>query len=413
MANILLVSWGTFGDINPFIGLGEALQSRGHQATLVANEHFEGFAKRKGLGFSRMGSAEQYDRNLRDPDLWDPLRAGSALARIVVEPVLEGVAHIEELHKSRDTIIVGSRWAFAALMARDKLHIPACSLLLNLTSITSIYSPSKLPGILFPKELGPSAYKLLFDPLDRWTEGHLAAPLNGIRSELGLPSIPNFLRWWNTSDRVIAAWPDWLYSRQNDWPSNAVTVGFIECEGLLVTSSTPSIEEDATNQALVFTAGTGMLHASDFYRAASVACTLLKRPGILLTLYKEQIPANLPPLVRHVECAPLNALLSKSSALIHHGGIGTAANGLRAGVPQVIVPMAHDQFENAQRLTNLGVASTVDRASLSPEILALSIGAMINSDTVAERCDHWAKQMCHDNIAQICKLIEDTREWSI
>jgi rhamnosyltransferase subunit B len=411
MAHILLASWGTFGDIYPFIGLGRTLQSRGHRATLIANEHFERHATGAGLNFAKMGSAEQYERNLRDPDLWNPQRAGSVLARMVVEPVLEGVARIEELGKDNDTIIVASRWAFAALMARDKLRIPTCTLLLNLTSLSSIYSPPKLPGMLFPKEMDPSSYKRLFDPLDRWMEGHLAPPINRLRTELGLQPIEDFLPWWNRSDRVIAAWPDWLYSRQSDWPNNAVTVGFIEYEGLPPVNSNekPLVQDDISSKVLVFTAGTGMLQAADFYGAAAAACNLLNRPGILLTQYKEQIPNKLPPLVRHIDYAPLNELLSKSAAVIHHGGIGTSATGLRAGVPQVIVPMAHDQFENAQRLTSLGVASTVDRGALSPETLALSIGAMISSDTVAERCGYWAKQMCHDSVTQICRLVEDTR----
>ena len=57
--------------------------------------------------------------------------------------------------------------------------------------------------------------------------------------------------------------------------------------------------------------------------------------------------------------APFSALLPRLSLLIHHGGIGTSAQALAAGIPQTIVPFAHDQFDNAARLRRLGVSSTL------------------------------------------------------
>jgi len=71
---------------------------------------------------------------------------------------------------------------------------------------------------------------------------------------------------------------------------------------------------------------------------------------------REQLPAVLPAGALHVSHAPFSALLPRLSALVHHGGIGTSAQALAAGIPQLVVPFAHDQFDNAARLHRLGVA---------------------------------------------------------
>jgi rhamnosyltransferase subunit B len=67
----------------------------------------------------------------------------------------------------------------------------------------------------------------------------------------------------------------------------------------------------------------------------------------------------LPEGAHHVAYAPFSSLLPRLSLLIHHGGIGTSAQTLAAGIPQIVVPFAHDQFDNAARLRRLGVSRTL------------------------------------------------------
>ena len=72
------------------------------------------------------------------------------------------------------------------------------------------------------------------------------------------------------------------------------------------------------------------------------------RRGLLLSRHREHIPRTLPSDVRHVEYAPFSELLPRCAALVHHGGIGTSAQALAAGVPQLIMPMGHDQPDNSR-----------------------------------------------------------------
>jgi rhamnosyltransferase subunit B len=82
------------------------------------------------------------------------------------------------------------------------------------------------------------------------------------------------------------------------------------------------------------------------------------------------LPHPLPALVRHVHYAPFSQLLSRSAALVHHGGIGTAAHALKAGVRQLVAPCCYDQFDNAAHLRRLGVSRTVARDRYTPAHVA-------------------------------------------
>ena len=101
---------------------------------------------------------------------------------------------------------------------------------------------------------------------------------------------------------------------------------------------------------MVFVAGSGNRQATRFFSAAVEACHRLGCRGMLLTRYAEQCPQRLPPGVRHFDYAPLSHVLPRAAALVHHGGIGTAAQGLASGRPQLVMPMTFDQPDNASRL---------------------------------------------------------------
>src|SRR5262249_33834850 len=128
---------------------------------------------------------------------------------------------------------------------------------------------------------------------------------------------------------------------------------------------------------VVFTPGTGNRHARDFFAAAADACVRLGRRGLFLTRFAEQLPAQLPDGVRHFAWVPLSKLLPHASALVHHGGIGTSAAALAAGIPQVVMPFSHDQPDNAARLERLGVARPLPVRRFRGPALAAELGQLL------------------------------------
>ncbi len=84
MARMLLVALGSAGDVNPFVGIGLALKERGHDVTVVTNEHFRAAVQRTGLGFASAGTEAQYAEAIDHPDFWHPKKGPPLLFRFAL-----------------------------------------------------------------------------------------------------------------------------------------------------------------------------------------------------------------------------------------------------------------------------------------------------------------------------------------
>ena len=123
-----------------------------------------------------------------------------------------------------------------------------------------------------------------------------------------------------------------------------------------------------------------------FFSRRRGACQSLGRRGILLTRYPEQLPARLPAGVRHFDFVPLGTLLPRAAAIVHHAGIGTLAQGLAAGIPQLSMPMSFDQPDNAPRLSRLGVGLSIRRHQFQTSRVTARTGRIIGSAKTHDRC---------------------------
>jgi UDP:flavonoid glycosyltransferase YjiC (YdhE family) len=137
---------------------------------------------------------------------------------------------------------------------------------------------------------------------------------------------------------------------------------------------------------IAFSPGSANREAHTFFEVAVDVCQSLGRRGILLTKYADQLPAKLPPTVRHFGFVPLSKVLAHTAALIHHGGIGSCAQGLAAGVPHLIRPMSFDQFDNSRRLVQLGVAEELSVSRFHATSVAGALSRLLSSPKVAAKC---------------------------
>src|SRR6185295_8567691 len=111
-----------------------------------------------------------------------------------------------------------------------------------------------------------------------------------------------------------------------------------------------------------------------------------KMRGVLLTGFGDQLPQPLPAGLVHASYASFSRLLPKAAAIVHHGGIGTIAQALRAGVPQLVTPMNFDQPDNARRVERLGVADRLRMRDYQPAVAARKLSALIASPQIAAQC---------------------------
>ena len=360
---ILLSALGSAGDVHPFIAIGRALMARGHGVRLLAAPVFADRVERAGLDFAPMGEPGEYERLLAQADLWDARRG----ARFILDELL---ARLPEAYATTaahvvpgETLLVGSTLAWGTRLVQEQTGLPAATIHLSPLCIPSAVAPPVLPVVgdlaWLPTPVlrwGQDLAERLV--MDRWTRPRL----NAFRATLGLPPVRRvWSRWIHSPDLVVGAWPAWFAPVQPDWPPATITSGFpIFDEGGAPMDDALRAFLDAGPPPIGITPGSAMAHGRSFFARALAACTALGTRAIFVTPFADQLPASLPPSIHHVPYVPFGALLPRLSALVHHGGIGTAAQALAAGVPQVVVPFAHDQFDNAARLQRLGVSCTQD-----------------------------------------------------
>jgi rhamnosyltransferase subunit B len=206
-----------------------------------------------------------------------------------------------------------------------------------------------------------------------------------VRARHGLPPAgPDSVR---SPIAVLGLWPEWFAPPQRDWPALAVATGFpIDPIDPGPGAVRPSAGVEDSRRPVVFTTGSLAGGQKTFYAAAAEACRRLDRPGILVTPHLEDLPAVLPGSVTCMAATPFAELFAEASAVVHHGGIGTTALALAAGIPQVARPFVGEQFDIANRMRRLGVGVTIDDDDLVPDRLAGTIDRLLRSERVRERC---------------------------
>jgi rhamnosyltransferase subunit B len=404
---ILLCTIGSAGDVNPFIAIGQRLLKHGFHVVLVTSQHFESQAHDAGLEFIGLGSVDDYRTIIDNPDLWDANKGFRVFAETVVLPILEPAYEIISGFDPARTIIVAQGQFFAAHIAHEKLGFAFITVHLQPAALRSVHEFPMLPTWM-PAFLKHGAFNLI----DALVLDKLFAPkINDLRQQLGLPAIKKiFDRWMHSPQRNLCLFPDWFAQPQPDWPVQTKLTSFVFHDKRSEHELLPGDLEDFLNAGsapIVFTPGTAMKHADQFFLECIEACRLLGRRGILLTQHPEQLPRKLPADIRHFDYLAFSEVLPRCAALVHHGGIGTTAQAIAAGIPQVIRPMAHDQPDNAARVEKLGIGATLNPPKFNAVSLAEKLNALMTSQAVLDRCRTCAERIDPERaLSDTCAVIE-------
>ena len=403
--------------MHPFVAIALGLRDRGHLVSLATNPYFAPLLDRLGLPLLPIGTPEQFDEATAHPALWRPFRAFGVLATIIrySTPMLYEI--VKEEAAKGDIAVVAHPLAFGARVAHETLGVPLVTLHLAPSSIWSLRKPPVPSRWIGSIDAWPRpARRLILGLGDRLADRVLAPSLNRFRADVGLaPARHVASRWWHSPQCAIGLFPNWFAAPQPDWPSQLSLTGFPLYDEQGVSQVPPDLEdflaeaEAAGDLPIVFAPGSSNRQATRFFAAAAGACQRLGRRGVLLTRYDGQLPSRLPREVRHVKYAPFSAVFPRAAAVVHHGGIGTAAQALAAGRPQLVMPMTFDQPDNAERLVTLGVARTLAPPSFSGTNVARQLSALLEDDAVGRRCTEIARRFDSDEtIPRTCDLIEES-----
>jgi UDP:flavonoid glycosyltransferase YjiC (YdhE family) len=393
---ILLGAAGSLGDTLPFVALGLALQRRGHAVRLFAAEPHARHAG--GLPFTPVVGTAEYEALLHDPRVTDPRRGMALIGEAFAATLPRAFDAMRAEVVPGRTLAVGSTLSFATRLLKDALGVPA---------VTVHLAPSVFRSVQAPPHLGPHD---LLGRLPAWLQRaawwavdrlvldrRFTRPFNACRRQLGLAPVHRlFDRWLHAADLTLGLFPRWFAPPPPDWPAGLVCTGFPLYDDGDAQALPPALEAFLAAGAppVGFTAGTANATSHDFFAASAAACALSGRRGLLITQAAAQLPAVLPPGVMHLPYAPFSRLLPRLAAFVHHGGIGTTSQALRAGVPQLVRPMAYDQFDNAHHVQRLGAGLRLLPAQYQPAAVAGLLDRLIDDRTLRARCAE-ASARCH------------------
>lgn len=395
----LVMPLGSAGDVHPFVGLALELKRRGHSVTLATNGYFSGLAAKFGLDFIEIGDSSAFHEGINNPDLWHPFRSFPYLYRKMIEPTVRPQFEIVATEtEKRPTTVLCNCFGFGALNAQDKLGAKVVSIHLQPVMLWSRIQPPRMPGLFGPKWMQHHMYtmaqRMVIDPV-------VLPSLNAVRRDLGLLPIKRVMDWWHSKKLLLCLFPDWFCKAQPDWPGPNVQVDFPlwderEQGQRALPDELGEILEPFLKQGsapIAFTPGSANVFGTDFFEVAAKACKKLDRCAIFLTRFPEQLPPDLPSSILHIPFAPLSLLLPRCSAFVHHGGIGSASQAMAAGIPQLIRPQAHDQFDNALRIVEQGIGDFLKPRKFSANTLASKLKKLMESDSVSRSCVLVAKRI--------------------
>lgn len=410
----LVITVGTTGDIHPFMRIANALKTLGRKVTFITHSYYENVVRGAGLPFIGIGTDDEFLRVLRNPDIWDPKKGFSALLANYSEGLKQVVEAISSVSCAQvPHVVIAHPFAVpGAVIARERGFVKSViAAYLAPSNLRTCHDPLNIGATSVPRWVPMSWRRALWRFVEKgWIDPVAIAQLNAVRTPLGLSKAHSFLTHITEApDLSVTFFPSWFAPTVPDWPRPLIEGDFqlFEAAATVGFSEELSAFLAAGDKPLVFTPGTGNLHASDFFACAVSAVSQLGRRAIFLTKERTQIPANLPESVLWQPYVPLSALLPHVAVLVHHGGIGTTAEALRVGIPQLIVPFAWDQFDNGARIASLGVGMVIPAKRLRPRKLARVLQNLCISENIRTQCLLLSSRFVppHDPIA-LCIEIE-------
>lgn len=394
----VFVPLGSAGDVNPLVWLARLMQARGHEVCMVVQAGMAEYSMRAGIRTLPAGSAAQQEMVVRNPDLWHPMKAFRLLARHFPGWAEEMVPVIRSEVLPGRTVLVAGGIAFGAKIVAELDRVPLVTVALQPSILMSAHDCPVLMAGMEPFKRRPLWLRRFVLWLGlRETDRRLAGPINRVRARLGLtrPARNIMTQWSVSTDLVLALFPKWFAAPQPDWPRNTVSTRFPMYDESGARPCSLELENwlKAGPPPVLLTPGSANLHATEFFNAGAVACGRIGQRALFITPHREHLPRPLPAGAGHFEFAPFGQVFPRCLAVVHHGGIGTCAQGMGAGVPQLIMAMAHDQPDNGWRIKQLGAGDYLSPKAFTADAVTRALEHLINSDTVRRACEETKQKM--------------------
>ena len=411
MRKILLTTFGSYGDLHPYIAMARVLKDHGDLVTIATHEEYRDQVERIGVRFVSMKPGLD---ELGPQESWSARANHSVfgtqfIIQTLIMPYLEDSYRTIKVAAEGQDLIISHVLCFAVPVIADEMRIPWVSVALQPAVFFSAYDPPALGFMtVMPrlKFLGPKFVgwflRLLAKPTRVWLK-----PLDQLRDRLGFPpSSKNVLVEGFSPDGTLALFSSAFAPPQPDWPEKTFQVGSPLFDEETTNELSPALQTflNAGSPPVVFTLGTAIvMMETPYFELAYQAVTSLGLRAVFLVGKK---PSRIPtaaitdPQIQISEYEPFSRLFPHAAVIVHQCGVGTTAQALASGRPQICVPFAHDQPDNARRVVELGCGLSINARRLNASRLIAAFKAITLNRQFADRAREFVAEMQVDGFPQ-------------
>ena len=389
---ITIIASGSRGDVQPYIALGQGLQDAGHEVRLLANDGFESLVTENGLAFASIGP--NIDASLRS-DEWRSVLESSNFIAILGKMRAEMKRHAQVIARrmppllaDADLIVAGMAGMTGGVVAAERFNIPFIQAYVFPFTPTRAFPSPLVPNLPLGAFLNRPSYHVTHQLF--WQNSNAAD--KAIRKALGMDPAPfwgPFRSLRRSQTPALYGYSPHVLPRPADWPANHLVTGywFVDAPEAW-TPRQDLVDFLKAGDAPVYI-GFGSMMSRSPKEAGEIALEALARTGqrgILSAGWGGLEADDLPDTVHLVGSLPHSWLFPRMAAVVHHGGAGTTAAGLRAGVPSIVVPFMGDQPFWGRRVADLGVGpSPIPRKKLTGAGLAQAITEAVSNNDMGRR----------------------------
>lgn len=401
---VSILTGGSRGDVQPYLALGKRLRQAGHSVRLIASDDFELFVTEAGLTFYSTGFNVEA---VVQSDEWRAVTERGNFLAIVskMRATMKGQARmiaerLPDYLQGSDLIVAGAAGLGGGFSTAEKLGIPMIQAYLFPLTPTRAFPGPIATGLPFGSVLNPLSSEIT--RLMLWQSTRSADV--EMRRILGMPGasfwgpfrhlerdqVPVLYGYsrhvlpvpddWQTHHHVTGYW---FLDPDAEWRPPADLIDFLE-------AGEPPIY-----------IGFGSMGNRNPREAGEIALKALRlagQRGILAAGWGGLSPADAPDTVYMMSSLPHSWLFPRVAAVVHHGGAGTTAAGLRAGVPSVVIPFMGDQPFWGQRIADLGVGpQPIPRKKLTAEALAAAIKETVHDAAMRQRASDLGERIREEN----------------
>jgi sterol 3beta-glucosyltransferase len=412
-----MIALGSRGDVQPYVALGKGLKQAGYEVVLLTHDPYKRLVLGEGLEFFAIGGNPRsiVDRVMNQARVGEKPNEFDFMRKVVplIKPLrYEIVTRCWQGCQEVDALVLNALGIVVGIPMAQKRGIPAFPAYLQPMTPTREFPALSFPSVPdWMASVRPS-YDLLSAEFLDWMRWQFYRSMGKVVHELlGTPVRSPITQMQEQQTPIFYGYSERFLSRPSDWPDYCHITGYWFLD-------TPAGWQPPANLQAFLQAGTppvyigfGSMGSGDPQRLTELVVKALElsgQRGILLTgwgaLSQERLPGN----VIAIDEVPHDWLLPQTEVVVHHGGAGTTGAGLRAGLPNIIVPFISDQPFWGEQVYKRGVGPwPILHKQLTAEALAEAITLAVTDQGMRVRAAALGRRIrAEDGVGNAVRLFQ-------